>query len=142
MQAIDDAAGVSLPNFPSYQIIERLFRAELQRLPKICFDLIERMRDYLKESLLRIFYQTFDAQYARLMERLKDVILKRINATEDCANERVQEILDMEFRVFTMNDVYMEHVNKMKEDKKKKEEAEKKEERHHHQLQRLFFLHQ
>ncbi|CAF1246528.1 unnamed protein product [Rotaria sp. Silwood1] len=35
LQVIDDATGVSLPNFPSYRIIERLFHQELQRLPHI-----------------------------------------------------------------------------------------------------------
>ncbi|CAF3806992.1 unnamed protein product [Rotaria sp. Silwood1] len=35
LQVIDDATGVSLPNFPSYRIIERLFHQELQRLPLI-----------------------------------------------------------------------------------------------------------
>ena len=118
LQAIDDAAGVSLPNFPSYQIIERLFRAELERLPKICFTLIERIRDYLKKSLLRILEQTFDSQYVRLLERLKDVLIKQIDAADDRANERINEILEMEIRIFTMNHQYMMRVEGMKKDYK------------------------
>jgi hypothetical protein len=123
LQAIDDAAGVTLPNFPSYQIIEQLFRAELIRLPKICFSVVERMRNYLKDSLMRIFYQTFDGQYVRLIERLKDVIIKQIDAAEDRTNERVQETLEMEYRVFTLNDEYMQKVKNMNDDKKRKEQG-------------------
>jgi hypothetical protein len=125
LQAINDAAGVSLPNFPSYQIIERLFRAELQRLPQICLNLIERIRNYLKESLLRIFSQTFDPQHVRLLERLKDLIIKQIDAAEDRTNERVDEILQMESRVFTINDVYMKKVNEMEEKKNAKDTEHK-----------------
>ncbi|CAF2595192.1 unnamed protein product [Rotaria sp. Silwood2] len=125
LQAIDDAAGISLPNFPSYQIIERLFHGELQRLPNICFTLIGRIQDYLKESLLRIFQQTFDIQYARLLERLKDVIIRQIDMAEDRASERVQEILQVEYRIFTMNNAYMEKVKEKnnKNEKKHQDEA-------------------
>jgi hypothetical protein len=124
LQTIDDAAGVSLPNFPSYQIIQRLFRGELQRLPDICFTLVERIRDYLKKCLLRIFHQTFDVQYFRLIEKLKDVIIQQIDAAENRTNERVQEILDMEYRVFTMNNGYMENVCKTKNDVKKNDKEQ------------------
>jgi hypothetical protein len=124
LQTIDDAAGVSLPNFPSYQIIQRLFRGELQRLPDICFTLVERIRDYLKKCLLRIFHQTFDAQYFRLIEKLKDVIIQQIDAAENRTNGRVQEILDMEYRVFTMNNGYMENVCKTKNDVKKNDKEQ------------------
>ncbi|CAF3370681.1 unnamed protein product [Rotaria socialis] len=115
LQAIDDGAGVSLPNFPSYQIIERLFHGELQRIPRTCFALIARISEYLKESLLRIFHQTFDIQYIRLVEQLKDVIIKQIDLAADRATERIQEILDMEYRIFTINNLYPDKVNEMKE---------------------------
>ncbi|CAF1276579.1 unnamed protein product [Rotaria sp. Silwood1] len=124
LQAIDDGAGVSLPNFPSYQIIERLFHGELQRLPRTCFALIERIRDYLKESLWRILYQTFDTQYIRLVEQLKDVIVQQIDMAADRATGRIQEILDMEYRIFTINNLYPDKVNEMKERLNKKEKEQ------------------
>ncbi|CAF2562938.1 unnamed protein product [Rotaria sp. Silwood2] len=124
LQVIDDGAGVSLPNFPSYQIIERLFHGELQRLPRTCFTLIERIRDYLKESLLRILHQTFDTQYIRLVEQLKDVIVKQIDMAADQATDRIQEILDMEYRIFTINNLYADKVNEMKERLNKKEKEQ------------------
>ncbi|CAF4665228.1 unnamed protein product, partial [Rotaria magnacalcarata] len=77
--AIDDGAGVSLPNFPSYQMSERLFHGELQRVSRTCFALMARISEYLKERLLRIFHQVFDIQYIRLVEQLKDVIIKQID---------------------------------------------------------------
>ncbi|CAF3817541.1 unnamed protein product [Rotaria sp. Silwood1] len=93
LQVIDDATGVSLPNFPSYRIIERLFHQELQRLPLIL---------------------TIDSQYVRLLERLKDIIITQIDMAEDRAHERVQEMLDMEYRIFTINNLYMETVIDLK----------------------------
>ncbi|CAF4015493.1 unnamed protein product [Rotaria sordida] len=124
LQVIDDGAGVSLPNFPSYQIIERLFHGELQRLPRTCFTLIERISHYLKESLLRILHQTFDNQYIRLIEQLKDVIINQIDLAADRATERIQEILDMEYRIFTINNLYPDKVNEMKERFNKKEKEQ------------------
>ncbi|CAF4899115.1 unnamed protein product [Rotaria sp. Silwood1] len=93
LQVIDDATGVSLPNFPSYRIIERLFHQELQRLPLILI---------------------IDSQYVRLLERLKDIIITQIDMAEDRAHERVQEMLDMEYRIFTINNLYMETVIDLK----------------------------
>ncbi|CAF3811849.1 unnamed protein product [Rotaria magnacalcarata] len=115
LHAIDDGAGVSLPNFPSYQMSERLFHGELQRVSRTCFALMARISEYLKERLLRIFHQVFDIQYIRLVEQLKDVIIKQIDLAADRATERIQEILDMKYRIFIINNLYPDKVNEMKE---------------------------
>ncbi|CAF1930491.1 unnamed protein product [Rotaria magnacalcarata] len=86
LREINRTAGVSLPNFPSYQIIVGLFRKELQKFPDCCYVLVEQIHD--------------DA---------KNVVL-----------ERVQEMLAMERRVFTLNHYYMDTVNNIKEKNKKK----------------------
>ncbi|CAF5168057.1 unnamed protein product, partial [Rotaria magnacalcarata] len=44
-----------------------------------------------------------------------DVIIKQIDLAADRATERIQEILDMEYRIFTINNLYPDKVNEMKE---------------------------
>ncbi|CAF1057239.1 unnamed protein product [Rotaria sordida] len=114
MIKIDYATGVSLPNFQSFKIIESSFREELSRLPKICFSLVKDIHDYLNKILLKIYYQTFDQEYPRLIQRLKEVIIEKIDEAEDRTIERVQEILDMEKRLFTLNSEYMNHIFEMR----------------------------
>jgi hypothetical protein len=114
MMAIDYATGVSLPNFQSFKIIESLFREELTRLPSICFNLTKKLHDYLNSTLLKIFHQTFDKDYPRLVQRLKEVIISKIDEAEERTIERVQDILDMENRLFTLTQEYMIVVNEKK----------------------------
>ncbi|CAF4195164.1 unnamed protein product, partial [Rotaria sp. Silwood2] len=123
LREIDRAAGISLPNFPSYQIIVGLFRKELQKLPDCCRELIQQMHQYMSQCLLRLFEQAFKNEYPRLKERLKEIIIKRLNEVQEVLLERVNEILDMEKRVFTLNHYYMDTVNKLKEMNKKKNDV-------------------
>ncbi len=120
LREIDRTAGVSLQNFPSYQIIVGLFRKELQKLPNCCYSLVEQIHEYMSQCLLRLFDQAFNQDYPRLKERLREVIIKRLNEVKDVLSERVLEILNMERRVFTLNHYYMDTVNKLKEKEKKK----------------------
>ncbi|CAF0736670.1 unnamed protein product [Adineta steineri] len=105
LREIDRTAGVSLPNFPSYQIIVGLFRKELQKLPDCCHELVEKMHDNV---------------YRRLKDRLKEVVIKQLNDVKEKLLERVLEILDTERRVFTLNHYYMDTINKLKENNKEK----------------------
>jgi hypothetical protein len=116
IKAIDDAAGVSLPNFPSFQIIEHLFHEEFDKLPSVCFALHGNICNYIRENLLKIFHQTFDKEYSRLIQRLKDVINKEVDAAQERATERIKEILDMEYRLFTLSNEYMDMVDKITQD--------------------------
>ncbi|CAF1582859.1 unnamed protein product [Rotaria magnacalcarata] len=84
LREINRTAGVSLPNFPSYQII------------------------------------AFNNDYPRLKERLKAIIVKKLSDAKNVVLERVQEMLAMERRVFTLNHYYMDTVNNIKEKNKKK----------------------
>lgn len=120
LREIDRTAGVSLPNFPSYQIIVGLFRKELQKLPHCCYQLVEQIHEYMSKCLLQLFEQAFNNEYPRLKERLKETITKRLNEVNEGVLKRVVEILDMERRVFTLNHYYMDTVNKLKEKEKKK----------------------
>ena len=126
LREIDRTAGVSLPNFPSYQIIVGLFRKELQKLPICCHNLVEQIHEYMSQCLLRLFEVAFNNDYPRLKERLKEVIIKRLNEVREVLLERAQEILDTERRVFTLNHYYMDTVNKLKETEKKKNADQKR----------------
>ncbi|CAF4609538.1 unnamed protein product, partial [Rotaria socialis] len=48
------------------------------------------------------------------------IIVKKINDAKNVVLERVQELLAMERRVFTLNHYYMDTVNNIKENNKKK----------------------
>ncbi|CAF1456934.1 unnamed protein product [Rotaria sordida] len=120
LREIDRTAGVSLPNFPSYQIIVGLFRKELQKLPHCCYALVEEIHEYMSQCLLQLFEKAFNNEYPRLKERLKEVIIKQLNEVKEVVSERVLEILNMERRVFTLNHYYMDTVNKLKEKDKKR----------------------
>ncbi|CAF1590364.1 unnamed protein product [Rotaria magnacalcarata] len=96
LREIDQTAGVSLPNFPSYQIVVGLFRNELNKLPDCCGKLVAEMHEYMSECLLQLFEHAFISDFPRLKERLKEVIIKRLNDVKDILSERVQEILDTE----------------------------------------------
>ncbi|CAF3880171.1 unnamed protein product [Rotaria sp. Silwood1] len=108
LREIDRTAGVSLPNFPSYQIIVGLFRKELQKLPHCCHALVKQMHEYMSQCLLQLFEQAFNNDYPRLKERLKEIITKRLDDVQEVLMERVNGILDMEKRVFTLNHYYMD----------------------------------
>jgi transcription-repair coupling factor (superfamily II helicase) len=113
IKAIDDAAGVSLPNFPSFQIIEHLYHEEFERLPDVCYSLLKTIFDYIQENLLKLFDDIFDKDYSRLIQRLREVIIKQVNEAEKRTRERITELLDMEYRLFTLNNEYMEMVDKV-----------------------------
>ena len=123
VREINQTAGVSLPNFPNYQIIVGLFRKELEKLPACCHEVVEQIFDYMSKCLLRLFEKAFSNDYPRLKERLKEVIGKQLGEVKDIVWERVTEMLEMERRVFTLNRCYMDIVNKSKEEDKKKNEA-------------------
>ncbi|CAF3955176.1 unnamed protein product [Adineta steineri] len=123
LREIDRTAGISLPNFPSYQIIVGLFRKQLHKMPECCHTVVNRIHEYMSGCLLRLFEQAFNSEYPRLKERLKEMIITRLGEVKDVVLERVEEILDMERRVFTLNHYYMDTVNKLKkEDKKQNDE--------------------
>lgn len=113
IKAIDDAAGVSLPNFPSFQIIEHLYHEEFERLPAVCYNLLQTIFSYIREVLLKLFHQTFDTEYPRLIQRLKEVIIKQVDEAEKRAKERIAELLNMEYRMFTLSGEYMDVVEKI-----------------------------
>ncbi|CAF1233065.1 unnamed protein product [Rotaria sordida] len=117
LKLLEENAGVALPNFPSFSIIERLYRAEQSKFREPCEELIESFTEYLKLILIKILNQVFieETNYKyQLIHRLTDIILRTIDESEEkCCND-IKKMLEIEERVFTLNHYYMDTVNKIK----------------------------
>jgi hypothetical protein len=100
---IDDTAGTFLPNFPNYYIVEQLYRHEFERLPPLCSEFVQHLHKYINQVLLRLFDETFCCNFPQLTIRLKEIIEKLVDVAAEQCRVRVQEILQMEERIFTLN---------------------------------------
>ncbi len=118
LKLLQENAGVALPNFPSFSIIERLYRIEHKNFYKPCENLIEEIFEYLKQLLIKILHDVFsqETNYKDFMiHKLTDIILNMVNENEELCSHDIKKILDIEQRVFTLNQYYMDTVNKIKQ---------------------------
>ncbi|CAF5046573.1 unnamed protein product, partial [Rotaria sp. Silwood1] len=95
LKLLEENAGVDLPNFPSFSIIERLYRAEQNKFRKPFF---------AEETSYK--YQ--------IIHKLTDIIIRAIDESEDQCSNDIKKMLQIEERVFTLNHYYMDTVNKIK----------------------------
>lgn len=114
VKLLEENAGVSLPNFPSFSIIERLYRTEHAKFRRPCEELIEYCVEYFKTVLIKLLHQAFADETAyknNMLGRLTEIVLRTIsNNEEECHND-VKKMLEIEKRVFTLNHYYMDTVN-------------------------------
>jgi len=106
LKLLDENAGVALPNFPSFSIIERLYRAEQAKFHGPCEDLIESFAEYFKQVLIKLLNIAFaqDTSYKnKILSKLIDIILRTIDESEEQCRNDVNKMLDIEQRVFTLN---------------------------------------
>jgi hypothetical protein len=118
LKLLQENAGVALPNFPSFSIIERLYRAEHKNFYKPCANFIEETFKYLKCILIKLLHDVFseETNYKDFMiHKLTDIILYLANETEELCSNDIKKMLDIEQRVFTLNHYYMDTVNKIKQ---------------------------
>ncbi|CAF1185040.1 unnamed protein product [Rotaria sordida] len=118
LKLLEENAGVALPNFPSFSIIERLFRAEQSKFREPCEDLIQSFTEYLKLILIKILNQVFTEETSykyQLTHKLTDIILCTIDKSEEKCSNDITKMLEIEERVFTLNHYYMDTVNKIKD---------------------------
>jgi hypothetical protein len=114
---LEENAGVALPNFPSFSIIERLYRGEQSKFRKPCESLIESCAEYSKWVLIKILNQVFAEETSykdQIIHKLSDIIIRAVDESEEQCNNDVKKMLDIEQRVFTLNHYYMDTVNKIK----------------------------
>ncbi|UJR20928.1 hypothetical protein I4U23_024037 [Adineta vaga] len=117
LELLEENAGVALPNFPSFTIIERLYRGEQSKFDGPCEKLIESCSEYCKEVLIKLLNQAFanETNYKnKMLPKLTDIVLRALDESEEKCNIDLQKILCMEQRVFTLNHYYMDTVNKIK----------------------------
>ncbi|CAF3817380.1 unnamed protein product [Rotaria sordida] len=117
LNLLEENTGVTLPNFPSFSIIERLYRAEQNKFRKPCEDLIESYTEYLKLVLIKILNQVFAEETSykyQILHKLTDIILRTIGESEEECSNDITKMLEIEQRVFTLNHYYMDTVNKIK----------------------------
>ncbi len=117
LKLIDENAGVALPNFPSFSIIERLYRAEQAKFRRPCEELIESCAEYFKQVLIKLLHTAFaeETNYKnKMLDKLTDIVLRTIDESEEECRNDVNKMLDIEQRVFTLNHYYMDTVNKIR----------------------------
>ncbi len=117
LKLLDENGGVALPNFPSFSIIERLYRAEEAKFRGPCEDLIESFAEYFKQVLIKLLNKAFaeEANYkSRMLDKLINIVLYEIDESEEQCRNDVNKMLDIEQRIFTLNHYYMDTVNKIK----------------------------
>ncbi|CAF1317815.1 unnamed protein product, partial [Didymodactylos carnosus] len=114
---LDENVGIALPNFPSFHIIESLYKMEQHKLQKPCIDLLKELSEYLKKTLLYLLQIVFhgDNSYDHhFVECFTNIIMKEIHQAEKECLADLKQQLEIEARIFTLNSYYMDTVNKIK----------------------------
>ncbi|CAF4623206.1 unnamed protein product [Rotaria sp. Silwood2] len=117
LKLLEENAGVALPNFPSFNIIERLYHHEHRNFREPCEDLIESCATYLKQVLIKLLNQIFDKEATyknHMIHKLTDIIYRALEESEEHCNHDISKMLNIEQRIFTLNHYYMDTVNKIK----------------------------
>ncbi|CAF1554043.1 unnamed protein product, partial [Didymodactylos carnosus] len=114
MKLIEESSGIGLDNFISFELFVHLYDGEHHKLEKPCTDLIVIVKEYLEQVLLLLFDKIFsNTTYPRLIQHLPDAIKTQIDLAEEECLKRVTELLEMEQRPFTLNERYLEIINKI-----------------------------
>jgi hypothetical protein len=118
LRAIEENYGGGLPNFPSSNIIQQLYQPYHQQLAKPCRELVLWVEDYMTECLVYILAGILPAQvhYKEPLARELHKTIKGVieHSREKCMHN-VEQMLEMEEKVFTVNPHYLALFNQMKE---------------------------
>jgi len=117
LQLLEENAGVTLPNFSSFSIIERLYHHEHRNFHEPCEELVESSVTYLKEVLIKLLNQIFDKKAAYkndMIHKLTDIIFRALDESEEYCKGDINKMLHIEKRVFTLDHYYIDTVNKIK----------------------------
>ncbi|CAF1101269.1 unnamed protein product [Didymodactylos carnosus] len=109
LKLLDENAGVALPNFSSFHIIETLYRKEQHKLKEPCHTLLKQLAEYLKNILLYLLGgdNTYDYHF---IDRFTHTIITEIKLMEKQCLIDINKQLDIEQRIFTLNHYYMDTV--------------------------------
>ena len=117
MQLLEENAGVGLPNFPSFSIVERLYHHEHRNFREPCEELVDSCVTYLKNILIKLLNQIFDEEATyrnQMIHKLTDIIFRTLDESVEHCRRDITKNLNIERRVFTLNHYYMDTVNKIK----------------------------
>ncbi|CAF4051832.1 unnamed protein product, partial [Rotaria sp. Silwood1] len=101
LKLLEENAGVALPNFPSFNIIERLYHHEHQNFREPCEHLIESCVTYLKDVLIKLLNQIFDKEATyknHMIHKLTDIIFRALDESEEHCNNDITKMLKIEKR--------------------------------------------
>lgn len=110
LQSIEENYGGGLPNFPSSNIIQQLYQPYHKKIETPCKSLVVWVEQYMTSCLAYILETVLpaEASYKVALSRELNKIIKGVmeKSKEKCM-ENVEQILQMEEKVFTVNPHYM-----------------------------------
>jgi hypothetical protein len=118
LQSIEENYGGGLPNFPSTNIIQHLYQPYHKQIEKPCKELVLWVEEYMTRCLAYILDTVLPAEtsYKVSLSRELCKIIKSVieNCKEKCM-ENVEQMLEMEEKVFTVNPYYLAVFKHLKE---------------------------
>ena len=110
LQSIEENYGGGLPNFPSSNIIQQLYQPYHRKIETPCKSLVVWVEQYMTSCLAYILETVLpvEASYKLPLSRELNKIIKGVmeKSKEKCM-ENVEQMLQMEEKVFTVNPYYM-----------------------------------
>lgn len=117
LQSIEENYGGGLPNIPSTNIVQHLYKPYHQKLAEPCKYAVLWIEQYISACLAFILGRVIpaEASYKETLSRELNGVIKNVieNCKEKCM-ENVEQMLMMEEKVFTVNPYYIEVFNKRK----------------------------
>ncbi|UJR07356.1 hypothetical protein I4U23_011642 [Adineta vaga] len=110
LKLIEENYGGGLPNFPTFNIIQQLYQPCHKKLERPCKELVVWVEDYITCCLMYILESVLPKEAAyklSLGQELSKIIKKTIGTSKEKCMEHVQQMLEIEEKVFTVNPQYM-----------------------------------
>ena len=117
LQSIEENYGGGLPNFPSSNIIQQLYQPYHKKLEAPCKSLVVWVEQYMISCLAYILDTVLPAEAnykVPLTRELNKIIKDVIETSKNKCMENVEQMLQMEEKVFTVHPYYMAIFKNMK----------------------------
>ena len=109
LKLIEQNYGGGLPNFPTFGIIQQLYQPCHKKLEKPCKDLVLWVEDYIVSCLEYILGIVLPAEASYkipLAREISKIIRNMIKKSREKCMENVEQMLEIEEKVFTVNPHY------------------------------------
>ncbi|CAF1431581.1 unnamed protein product, partial [Adineta ricciae] len=114
---IDENYGGGLPNFPTSNIVQQLYQPCHKKLEEPCKQLVAYVAKYMVACLEYILKKVLPAEASykdALVHEISKIVKATIEKSKEKCLESVQQMLEMEERVFTVNPQYMKTFTELK----------------------------